>query len=604
MLQIYLYGPVEQGFLDIEPGTVLDMEGLTPIFDEDLSTGEFSLPLEITWTDRNRRLFGFGERLENFNRSTKTFRCDVFDDMFPELINAQLTILERSGNYSYTRGKFSTTISGTQGLFGSMIRDKKMTELHLGGEITWSGMDSRHFATDVMKGNQPQYSYISFAPLAILDFIDSGRTDFTSEFLIRDTVNDLVVTGSGANNWEFGRRLPLLTGVVATPGTAGYCNYWTVPFFKLRFVLLKIFEEHGFLASGEFLESVDFEDLVVDNNFGIEDYAISIQTDFNRKIVPSNHMPDMLISDFLKGIFDLFSIYPVFINSNEVKLKYRKGDFRDKQILNINKICSDQFTSTYENVEQEKRGYQLQYNWDGDGLQGERVKDNSGKILVATVATAAALGTLSVGFTLTTDHIAYVEADNLFYVLADATTTPMKWDVYGEKLQDYIVGDGERTIPCGISTLCTHAVLNATTGLTEKKNYLAKKQRGSYKNYAGALVKSSFGLRIFYIKKRTFGTNVYPVSFYHNRDSSNSIILPYSLSWHGDYGLAKNFHLEWQNLRERGELVKTEIAVDKKVLTDLNKHNMVERDNVIYLPHKIERSIPLKQTAILQVMPL
>lgn len=608
MLQIFLYGPLEEGFLDIDPAVQLDMEGLSPLFDEDLSTGEFSLPLDLEWTERNRRLFGFAERLENFNTRSRVYRCDVYDDGFPELLNAQLTILERSGSYSYRRGKFSVTIAGTQGLFGTQIKNKKMSDLQLGGVISWSNAngDSRAFATQLMKGQWPQYAdRIAFAPVAIQDFIDASRPDYDGEFLVKDTVNNIIVTGGTANDWTFGRPRSTDAQWITGPGDPEYADYWTVPFLRLSFVIRKIFEEHGYKVSGDFIDGTAFRDLHLFNQYAIENYARSINTDFNREIDPRNHVPPVLIADFLKQVFSPCCIYPRFINQNEVQLVYRKDDFQYRRILKLDGHTADDFNSTYEDVEEEKKGYEIKYEWDAqDGYYGNLTKDLSDKTAVGTVATTAALQTLNIGRQLTTDDIAFVEADNLWYRVANATVSPVLWDVYAEGLYPYKTGKGERSVSAGCSTLCTHAALNTQTALVEKYNYLGTKQRGSYRNFKGVIVKNEFAVRVFYIQKRIFGGVLYPVSFYHNRDQLNTKFLPFSLALNGEDGLVKNFHQQWQDLRQRGELVKTTVALDKKLLAEMDAHNTYEVNGVLFLPQKLERTIPLSGEAELTMMPL
>ncbi|HYC27736.1 MAG TPA: hypothetical protein VEB42_02955 [Chitinophagaceae bacterium] len=606
MLQIYLYGPYENGFLDIDASVVLQMEGLSPLFDEDLSTGEFSLPVDLPWTDQNRRLFGFAERLENFNTAVRSFVCDVYDDGFPELQKAQLTILERSGQYSYRRGKFSVTIAGTQGLFGTLVKNKKVSDLVLDGPITFTAQSSRDFAKEVMDGQHPQHAdKLAFAPVAIQDFVDASRPDYNGEFLVRDTVNHIVVAPGYPNGWTFGRPLSTNTAIAVGSGHVEFADYYTVPFFKLAYVIRKIFNEHGFVVKGDFIDGNDFKDLYLFNNCAIEEYAVTTRVDYNKQIIPQQHMPETGIADFLKQVFSLFCIYPLFVNNNEVHLIYRKDDFRNRKILSINNICSDEFTGTWEDVEEQKKGYEIKYEWDGaDSGYSDKTKDLSDKNLVASVATTAALITLNIGRQLTTDDIAHVQADNLYYRVANATVSPVLWEPYAEGLYPYKSGQGERSVTVGGSPLYTHTVLNETAGLVEKYNYLGTKQKGTYRNFRGIRVKNEFGVRLFYIKQLPFGGVQYPVSFYHNRNQIAEKLVPYSLALTGEDGLFENFHREWQELRQRGEIVKTRIGVDKKVLQELMLSNTLERDNVLFLPYSLERTIPSTDDAEIQMMPL
>ena len=95
-----------------------------------------------------------------------------------------------------------------------------------------------------------------------------------------------------------------------------------------------------------------------------------------------------------------------------------------------------------------------------------------------------------------------------------------------------------------------------------------------------------------------------PVSFSHNRDKDNNIVEKYSLSWHGEDGLAVNFHKAWQQLKENNDIVKTDLRADQKLLGELQAHNIYEIDNVLYLPYKTERKIPLNGMLTISLTPL
>lgn len=603
MLQIFLYGPVENGYIDVNPETVLNMEGLTEIFDEDLSVGEFSVPVEIPWTPLNRRLFGFAERLENFSSSAKFFRCDVYDRNFPELLNAKLTILERSGNFSYTKGSFSASISGTRGLYGSTIKGKTLADLQLGGKISWADDDSRMFARKLMMGDFPQYNHIAFAPVVIEGFIQKDRPDYDGEFLAMDCVNNVIQNGSSSADWTFGRPNASAPSVAVSPGTDGYQDYRTVPFFRVKYIIKKCFEEFGFSVSGAFLDNADFDDLFQYNNRGIESYTSSF-IDTNRSITPSNHVPDVSISDYLKAYFQWLNVYPVFTGATDVRLYYRAGVLVNKTIVSLTKLCAKTFTSTFQETDN-KSGYKLAFQWDGaDNYHSDRVKDITDKTLVATVATRTDLDTLTVGFPLTTDHIAFVVAENLYYQVANATSTPVLWDAYAEALNDVTVGDGDRSVEPKLSPLCTYVEFSQALGLFQRKDYVGCRMPGSYRNNRGVVVKADFGISHFYIQKRSISGALKPVSFNHNRDKNNNKLLPYSLSWTGADGIAKNFHESWQAIQESGEVVKTDIAYNQKVRSDIAAGNVVEINSVLFLPYKIERSIPMKNNATLYLMPL
>lgn len=648
-LQIYIYGPTESGFIDTTPGTALDMENLADIFDENLSISEFSLPVSIPWTDKNRRIFGFAERVQNFAPKTNYFTCDVYEDLWPEIQQGRFTILEKIGSFTYKKGSFSASIAGSKAMFGTKIKYKYLNSLSFGGPITWTGMESRDFATAVMKGVYPQYPFLKFAPVAIEDFFDKTRPDWTTEFLARDTVNTVVIAaGTGANGWVFGRpQADIVTstsGVItttyhSTPAPIGdpqHIDYRTVPSFQVKYILTQVFNEMGYTITGDWFTNTDFDDLFLFNQFGIENYALILYEDFNRSINPANHVPPIFVIDFLKGIFDFLNLFPVF-NGTAVTVFNRNNEIKNRKVAAMSAVCDNQFDSTYQTVDTKNSngtdvGYQLQYAWDSaDQYYSDRVKDLStvtDKKYVGSVQTIAFLYNLNIGRQLTTADIAYCEADNFYYCVADATnSSAIKWDAYSEELNPYITGDGTRTVAVNCSTLCTYVETNTTTGLMEKQPYLGTRQQGSYINNKGILVNNPFNrqtgalpgtsllsngvqstalysLRVFFIRQKLINNALVPYTSNFNRDDNNQTIAPYSLAWRGIDGLAAKLHSAWQDMRQNMEFVKTTYTADKKTIATMAAANCHEINGVVCVPYLIERQIPLKKTISVTLVPL
>jgi hypothetical protein len=257
------------------------------------------------------------------------------------------------------------------------------------------------------------------------------------EFLVLDTANNLIVTGSGIDDWVFGRPDPGGPGAIILPGHDGYTDYRTIPFFKMKFVLRKVFEEFGFSLIGDWMLNTDFDDVVLFNNYAIENYDAAAFIDLNRTILPQNHMPDMLISDWLKAMFSFFNIFPRFLSGNAVQIVARKDKLKSKKIASLNNVATSEFSSAYnteESSDTTSSGYKLNFNWDSnDGMFGDKVKDITDKNLIATVTTFSALSDID-NSGRTINDIAFVTADNMYYQVADATVMPMKWDAYSEKL--------------------------------------------------------------------------------------------------------------------------------------------------------------------------
>lgn len=783
MLQIFIHGDKQSGFLDLTPGTKLDIEALQEPFDEDLTTGEFSLPIDIPWTDNNRRLLVFAERIENFNKTPNFFVCTVYQNMFPELVRAKFIILGKSGSFNYRKGKFSASISGGKGLFSSNIKGKKLTDLALGGQISWGAgngnswyaslysgnfnpgehitanngakgilfgnfssnqfisisgnwltaqyitgddtgavafiayataafgysyrdiagitiiindldsssviasfvgtsdpfsnqvrdalfgagsdivalaesagnilwytttvppgadrqisiynyvpgqtigisiplnvsnsvslgtggggaqMASREWAYNQTKGMYPGRNYLMFAPVAIEGFFDTERKDYAGEFLARDTVNTVVLTGPDVEDWVFGRPSANNPAIALTPGEEGYGDYRTVPFFKTQYVLKKCFEENGFTVTGDFINELAFKSLVVFNNYGIEKMNL-LETDINNMIIPKNHVPDVFIGDWLRALFSVISLFPIFADDNQVQLVYHKTHISVKRITTLEDVVTGDFESNFADGQNDETGFKVGYAWDpADQYISERVKDLSDKNLCATVATFSELATLNIGRSFDTDDIVLVTGENLYYVVADATSSPILFDCYAENLGEFVEGDGSKSVEITMSTLCQYVEKNEEWegAVFIRQPYLGCKQQGSYINKMGALVKKEFGNKVFFIGTKFLGAVLAPFSFNHNKDVNDAYLCQYSLSIKGKEGLAEQFHLPWLKVLENAELVTVQAKYSEKLLARLRNYNRFQIAGTLFLLKKIEKSIPPGPTIKLELVAL
>lgn len=604
MLKIFVYGPSENGYLDLDPAARLDMEEYTPLFDEELNTGEFSLPFDgIMWTDNNRRLLGHAERIDSNERQTE-FLINVYDDDFPEITKGKLTLLNRQGKYHYRSGKFSATISGSKGMFGSVIRGKTLKDLSF-DIIDFGSDNSRQWAQKFMEDDFPELAHIlSFCPVAIEGFFDTDRGDYAGEFIAKDTVNNVVIKDT---EWFFGRPTSADPDDPAIPGTEEYIDYRTVPFMKLKNVVRKCFEDFGYTVTGDFIDTSDFNDLVLFNNYAIEQYDVENFADLNRKLNPINHLPKVLIAEFLKAVFTFLNIKIDFEADNKVVLTFRKNYLLTRTFKTIDDIVLDVFETQYEEGVK-KDGYNINYTWDSnDGYYSDRVKDLGNKTIAATVATYTDLLTLDIGRSFTTDDLVLVEAENMYYQPADATVLPVvKWDAYAERLHEYRAGNAEETKELLMSTLAQYVVFNEAEGVTQPAYYLGTRQKGSYINNKGILVQNEYGLRVFYSRfyQPASSSVSRPTSLNHNRDYLNDVMFFHSLSLLGAGGLIEDLHQEWQDARRNAEIIKADIRSNRQDVMQVKAKNTIVLQGRRFLLQKMERTIPLESSVKLFLVEL
>ena len=629
MLQLYVHGKVEEGFLDISPDAQLSMEYFSDLFDDTFSNGQFSLPVDIPLTDNNRKILGFAERISNSAAvNNRYWIVDIYEDNWPLLTGTKMSILTSSVNWGYTRGKISVTITGVKGLFGTVINKKKLADLTLGGVIQWHTQESRDFATDHKNGLYPHLDYIIFTPIAIEDFIDTAQSDYTTEFLVRDTVNDMLLklVSPGVYKLVFNRVDPTNNSAVIAAGNLLHIDYRTVPFFKLKYVLQHCFTEFGYTVTGDFIDNTDFDKLFIFNNYSLEVYSMTTYTDYNNLIIPANHVPDMYIVDFLKAIFTFFNIFPSFDGStNTVTLNYRKNsissinaiDITDKVLEDIEvteTVLTDSSSTAGSNMNT-PTGYTLEYEWGGDNYGGDRVKDKVLKDGKYYVGDKELIGTICkhddlVSFTyirqLTTSDCIFIKDMNLYYSVADATVTPILWECYAEALNSYIYGDGSKSINVGLSTLCKYILLDPTDGLNYYRGILGAKMKGSYTTNKGNRITNPFGLKIFYAEYST-GSDPAAISYngsIYDTGWENIPKVKYDLDLNSDMSIGKIFHYDWQVKQINQLVVKTTILTDTKVLNDLRTYSQVIINGVLFMVYKIEQTTPTKGSMVVYLVPL
>ena len=600
---IYIYGDTEEGFLEIDPSTVLNIEGFTNLFDEELNKGDFSLPITVSITEHNAKLLNFKNKIQNYSK-TSFWRCTVYDSGFPEIVNGKLSLLEKNMNFDGTAGNINFTITGTKGLFGAEIRNKKLNQLYAGGVINWQNIDSRTFAKQCMDGTITNYPYLQFVPVAIHNFFDSGRADYNSnnDFLALDTVNNVVIL-SGNSGWTFGRPSPKNINSPISSGQANYEHYRTVPFFSFKYILNEIFKEAGFKLAGEFWTDARFDDMLLFNNYSIDIYNYANHTDVNRQILPFNHLPDMAIAEFLTNVLQTFNVkMDIISDTNTVLLTYRKSAINSRNAVDVTSFLVNNVISTF--TYPDKTGYTLKYKWDqADSMKNDFVKDQTivgaetyigDKLLVGTLQNKAALSSFNYTRPLTINDCVFVSSEQLYYSVANATVNPIIWEVYAERLQPFVVGEGSRNVDIPISPMLTNIYFDANNAVNTTNYLAACKQLGSYSNSAGKKVKNKYGLKLFFKVPGRLGLN---------EPQSANKTADFSFDFYNPNGIML-LHQQWQNLKENVEEVKLQLLADRKLCDKVTNSDYLIVKGVWMLTKKIERQIPQLDNLVVYVQPI
>lgn len=547
--------------LDMADDATLTMDSTSPYFDDQLQDGTYSLPFEIPFTENNSKQLGAPEMLEGIkSNGVKSWEISVRDDGDLLLSDVKLSLLGHKGDFGYRRGSYVASISGTESLYGAAIAGKTLRDLHLGGTIFTGSLDARDFAANLQNGYFPQYSYINFAPLYWPDFIDESREDYTTEFVPDDIVNRIIFNGSYYHGWVYGAPDPATSGnSPINMGSPGYSNYRSVPFFTLHYVLRKAFEEFGYTLYGDFLEDKDYARLYIFNNFAINIFNY-LELDINRYIYPKNHVPDIAISEFLKAIQTTFNLCFVFGTNRNVEVRYKTALLSTRSVQNLTAQTINSYDAEATPIQ--TSGLKLNWQWDqADSMVGESVKTINYSRVVVSVQLYNDLAALHPVPGFVDGDLAYVIAENNYYIRSS-----MNWNQYSVEQSAAIIGKGETDISSKISTLVQKSNF-VTASSVAVDDICAVRQRGSYyANSTKAVVTSDFGLRLFYITKRTIGTALSVPTIHANAFTSTGVKLAETtLSFSAMNGLYNRHHRRWWDTQLKGWSVKASFLTGKKL---------------------------------------
>lgn len=581
--------------LDLSPDTNIDLEYLFPAFDDKLEGSDFSLPFKIPFTDRNRALLGYAEHLNTDAAGIpEQWRCDVYDDRVLYAQDAKLKLLNHSGRFDNKDGSYNFNVSGIKGFFGTRAKGKSMKDLLLDGVINWdAAMDSREFAKDLMDGNQPQYEdRIRFAPVHMADFFDNSRNDYLGEYIYNEIVNTVVLDVAFNDGWIFGRPKPTMPTQVIAKGDPEYADYRTVPFYKLLYVVRKIFSEHGFTAEGNFFDYPDFDKLMIFNNFAIERYDFPFTYDVNTQIIPGNHMPDMSVTDFLAAIQNTCNLKIIFRSGFKVFL-----NFKEETIIAANvKDFSNKVDLFFESAQRNPAyfgGQALRWKWDGnDSYRNDKVKEIKDLNVIADVETFGDIAGLALPSPAITDYI-YVAAENYYY---NWNPTLSIWEPFSENQLDYEDGRMEVEYAPPLSPLCQYYGYDVPSNNILNKDMVGTRMLGSYINGAREQITNPFELRLFYIDQYSAGTYTdLPISFSHNYDTNGTKRVEVSLSWLAIDGLYNKFWKKWLAMLKNSFELQAKAHFEISDLTSLQESDILRIAQNSFLIKKHTLALPISE---------
>jgi hypothetical protein len=291
--------------LDMYPGTVIQRERLSPFFlskssdGKDGIPGEISYPFKLPPSDKNYRLLDWPHILPNVKTKVHTGILEN-DGMQLSAGRLVMDVIETNlqiNNKGFIDAHFLSNASE----FFVRIKDKKLKDLSLGGErnFNWAGYSKA--LPGFWKHIHDTWNYN-----------DSDNGDYVFFTLWNDGYL------GGTRDWQNEIRWN------AAQGDVEFNPYFVVtaltPAVYVKYILVKIFEEHGYAVSGDLLNDFDFKKLTMQSFYGV--YWSDVV--FNATVSPpvlvptprnnitiklSEHMPpNVTIAEFLVEMQKLLPI--------------------------------------------------------------------------------------------------------------------------------------------------------------------------------------------------------------------------------------------------------------------------------------------------------
>lgn len=568
MLQLKVNGE----WVDLGANPVITLDEESPVFEKTSIPGGYSFPFTLPATSRNRRIFGFPERIEKRAAMAVSLDFELFHSGKLRL-SGTITVSEADTEYR------ANLVSGS-GNLASQISGKKLKDLTYGGVRSW--VNKAEFTEDDDYAVFPVYNP---------DFL-SGLSGYNW------AANDYRLNSydPSTEQWDD-------TGTFAIS-----------PFPFLSYVLKRIFNSHGF-AIKEDIVSADPElrKLVLYTN-----YDASVLTTTTRQvwvqigIDPINRepieelvdvvetertmdtfnlvdcMPDVTIADFLIWLRNRLNLAFLIDHDNNVRIIRRDQLIETTAFTDITaKAAGDPRVVSVD----QKDGFILEWIHDeNDANFAEEVFRNIEDYPGQFKGSVANSGEL-VALTPEINDIYYVETLDEYYQfmyvedVGDGSPGYM-WQRWSINFQNYTSGEKEEEFSSEISTTRMINFQRVITGGTIRCPWVLQpsngKERTEYQPF-------SVRLLLYQGRQPDSNSDMVPMGSSDNLDLEGNRISGANLSlhWNGTYGvynqLWKNYLTWWMTRRQVNYKITdpSTLEFNRKYAID-GKHYLLKKRTVTF----------------------
>jgi len=482
--------------------------------DED---GSYSYNFSLPASNKNRKIFGFPHRIEGKNITQIEVPCTILFNGI-QFLSGILLVTEANEN------QYECNFGAGKGEFNYQIRDKLMNEVYMGEDIHLPSLDPSNLNfNDIITKFYPEINFALF-PIKNEEYIDS-------------TYYPVTAAGKMYNYMNYYFANPNI------PDNSGF-RFDITPFPYLAYFLDNIFKTFGYNNTNNPIAAhAELKKIVI---FNVHSKALVIPQTINPVVGLKEHLPDITISSFLKGLSSLFCLNYFFNNSTRrVTLKFFKDILKDKDVIDFSKNILSLPKIKYDSMNLSS-SMKLMMNMDSSD---QYASDNCKSIHKYNYRGSVNITTELPPSNNTGDDIFYVILESSYYIWKyDDITQTMIWEYFcNELLPDYYIGNGENEITkeTEVSTLLMKKEMDDNV-LGQGKAWLipVTKQNGYFQNFAGSFENICAGRLLFYrgifkdsndMDYPLGSSDVYDFSWIKISDAN------LALRWDGQYGLYENF---------------------------------------------------------------
>jgi hypothetical protein len=367
------------------------------------------------------------------------------------------------------------------------------------------------------------------------------------------------------------------------------------PFFV--HIFKKVFEATGYKIKGSFLDDADVMKLIIFNNFALDSVVydaasptVIVINKWSDTIDLKNHVPDISITDFIKGVKNFFNL-GIFVDDSKKTVEFillrdvvRSDDYDDWTSITLQTGKEIDFNTG--------SGYTLKVpdNLNADVAARAIPLAGTVKASVTSTAALAALTDHADGdLRLVTDLDQYYKCTRLY----DGTVYSFTWSFFSENYYSYVVGDGKNEIPLSIGTLLMDTPVEHARVPHWLVPVMSGTGSGNYFNIG--INKAPFTLLNYHGMNDDSASLLYPLASNGYKDYAGSLEGSLSLK-PGDasYGIYAQYYKDWITFLNKTRPVTLTCNLDLAKLMSPNMQKKKRIDNVQYIINKITVAITMQ----------